>query len=55
MCLYGSSKKTIQSEHGDLELSIPRDHKSSFDPILGPKHHRRISGLDEKINAYTKI
>ncbi|MEO1510362.1 MAG: transposase, partial [Cyanobacteria bacterium J06633_23] len=26
----GSSKKTIQSEHGDLELSIPRDRKSSF-------------------------
>lgn len=47
----GSSKKTIQSEQGDLELSIPRDRKSSFEPILVPKHHRRIAGLDEKIIA----
>ena len=40
-----SSKKTIQSEQRDLDLSIPRDRKSSFEPILVPKHQRRISGL----------
>ena len=47
----GSSKKTIQSDQGDLELSIPRDRKSSFEPVLVAKHQRRISGLDEKIIA----
>ena len=47
----GSSKKTIQSEDGELELSIPRDRNGSFDPILVPKHQRRIVGLDEKILA----
>ena len=28
----GSSKKTIQSEAGELELSIPRDRNGSFEP-----------------------
>ena len=47
----GSSKKTIQSEDGELELSIPRDRNGSLEPILVPKHQRRIAGLDEKIIA----
>ena len=47
----GSSKKTIQSEDGELALSIPRDRNGSFEPILVPKHQRRIAGLDEKILA----
>ncbi len=47
----GSSKKTVQSEDGALELSIPRDRNGSFEPILVPKHQRRIAGLDDKILA----
>ena len=47
----GSSKKTVQSEVGELELSIPRDRNGSFEPVLVPKHQRRIVGLDEKILA----
>lgn len=47
----GHSKKTVQSEHGKLELAIPRDRESRFDPVLVPKHQRRIAGLDEKILA----
>ena len=47
----GHSKKTVQSEHGELELAIPRDRESRFDPVLVPKHQRRIAGLDEKILA----
>lgn len=45
----GSSKKTIQSENGELELSMPGDRNGSFEPVLVPKHQRRIAGLDEKI------
>jgi putative transposase len=47
----GSSKKTIQSKDGALELSIPRDRNGSFEPLLVPKHERRLAGLDEKIIA----
>jgi transposase-like protein len=45
----GYSAKTVQSEHGALELAIPRDRQSTFDPVLVPKHQRRLRGLDEKI------
>ena len=34
-----------------MELSIPRDRQSSFEPIIVPKYGRRIAGLDEKIIA----
>ncbi|MEL6261990.1 MAG: IS256 family transposase, partial [Cyanobacteria bacterium J06626_6] len=47
----GSSKKRVQTESGELELSIPRDRNGSFEPVLVPKHQRRLSGLDEKILA----
>jgi transposase-like protein len=47
----GHSKKTVQSNHGKMELSIPRDRQGSFEPVLVPKHQRRIAELDEKILA----
>ena len=47
----GFSSKTVQSEQGELELSIPRDRRGNFEPILVPKHQRRLAGLDEKILA----
>ena len=34
-----------------MELSIPRDRQGSFEPVLVPKHQRRIAELDEKILA----
>jgi putative transposase len=45
----GHSKKTVQSEQGRMELDIPRDRNGTFEPILVPKHQRRLAGLDEKI------
>ena len=47
----GYSSKTVQSEQGALELAIPRDRNGEFEPILVPKHQRRLAGLDEKILA----
>jgi hypothetical protein len=47
----GKSKKKLKSEHGDIELEVPRDRQASFEPILIPKHQRRLAGLDEKIIA----
>jgi putative transposase len=45
----GHSPKTVQSEQGELELAIPRDRQGTFEPVLVPKHQRRLSGLDDKI------
>jgi len=45
----GYSKKTVQSDHGKMDLAIPRDRQGEFEPVLVPKHQRRLAGLDEKI------
>ena len=47
----GYSKKTLQTQHGAMELSIPRDRNGDFEPVLVPKYQRRLAGLDEKILA----
>ncbi len=47
----GASRKTVRSDDGDLELSIPRDRHGRFDPALIPKYKRRFPGFDEKIIA----
>jgi putative transposase len=45
----GYGKKTVLTDNGSLELSIPRDRQSSFDPQLLAKYQRRFPGFDEKI------
>jgi len=47
----GRSKKTVQSELGEVTLSTPRDRDGEFEPQLIGKYERRVSGLDEKIIA----
>ena len=44
----GHNKKTVRSDTGDLEISIPRDRDSSFEPVLVIKHQSHILGLDYK-------
>ena len=45
----GFGKKTVLSDAGAMELSIPRDRNGSFDPQLIAKYQRRFPGFDEKI------
>jgi len=47
----GYSPKTVQGTSGELRLDIPRDRAGTFEPLLIPKHQRRIPGFDEKILA----
>ncbi len=44
---YGS--KTGLTETGKLEIEVPRDRASTFDPQLIAKDQRRFPGFDEKI------
>ena len=39
----GKSKKKIRSDLGEIELSIPRDRNSDFEPQIVPKNSRDIS------------
>lgn len=45
----GYGKKTVTTDAGRMELDIPRDRQSSFDPQLIAKYQRRFPGFDEKI------
>ena len=47
----GSSSKTISCDGGEVEIEIPRDRDSDFEPQLVKKHQRRLTGLDSKIIA----
>lgn len=47
----GTSPKSVQGDLGKLELNVPRDRESTFEPQLLPKHQRRLRGFDEKILA----
>jgi transposase-like protein len=45
--LYG--RKTVTTESGKLEIDVPRDRQSSFDPQLIAKYQGRFPGFDDKI------
>ena len=45
----GTSTKTLKTDHGELELSVPRDRNSEFEPQIVKKGQRRFTGFDDKI------
>jgi transposase-like protein len=45
----GYSKKTVNSSYGKIELSIPRDRKGEFEPIVVKKHQRSIASIEDQI------
>lgn len=45
----GTSRKTVRSKHGEIELDVPRDRASDFEPQIIPKHQRRFDGFDNTI------
>ncbi len=45
----GSYKKNIKGEFGTLDVAVPRDRNSSFEPIILPKGESRFTGFDDKI------
>ena len=45
----GHSRKTVLTGTGKLELQVPRDRQSSFEPQLIAKYRRRFPDFDEKI------
>lgn len=47
----GYSKKTIKTQLGNVELSIPRDRDGEFKPQIVPKHQRNVTGIEEKVLA----
>lgn len=45
----GTSSKTLKSDSGDMEINIPRDRESSFEPIIVPKYKRMSETIEDVI------
>jgi putative transposase len=45
----GYGKKRVLTDTGKIDLEVPRDRLSTFDPQLIAKYQRRFPGFDEKI------
>jgi len=45
----GHRAKTVITEAGPVELSVPRDRDSSFEPKIIAKRQRRLTGVDEMV------
>ena len=47
----GTTKKTVLTDVGSLELDVPRDRDGTFEPQVVPKRVRRLPGFDDKVIA----
>ena len=45
----GYGRKTVVTDTGKIDLEVPRDRQSTFDPQLIAKYQRRFPGFDDKI------
>lgn len=51
----GSYIKTVTTDIGQVEVTMPRDRKGTFEPVTIPKHVRRLDGLSGNIiSLYAK-
>jgi len=45
----GHTHKTVTTESGPVDIRVPRDREGTFEPVVVPKHARRLEGFDEKV------
>jgi putative transposase len=49
----GTRSKTVLTEVGPVEIEVPRDTDSSFEPQIVRKRQRRLSGIDQIVLSLT--
>ncbi|MFD4589018.1 transposase [Streptomyces sp. NPDC058434] len=45
----GKRCKTVLTDVGPVEIAVPRDRYSSFEPKIVKKRHKRLTGIDEMV------
>ncbi|PKW16761.1 transposase-like protein [Saccharopolyspora spinosa] len=45
----GTRAKTVLTEAGPVEISVPRDRDGSFEPTIVKKRQRRLTGVDDLV------
>lgn len=49
MISVNHTKKKVHSDQGDMAIQVPRDQDGSFNPIIVPKQHNMIDGVEKVI------
>lgn len=47
----GNTPKTLQTDHGPVDIQTPRDRNGTFEPRIVKKNQTRFAGFDEQITA----
>ena len=51
----GYKRKQLNSRYGSMEIEVPQDRKSTFEPQVVKKRQKDISDIDQKIiSMYAK-
>lgn len=51
----GKTRKTLKNDNGQIEITVPRDRNSEFDPVIVKKYDRTIGPIEDKIiSMYAK-
>jgi len=51
----GKYSKTIQTEHGESQIEVPRDREGNFEPVIVPKYQSRGLNIEKLvISLYAK-
>ena len=45
----GKTKKTISTDNGKIDIWVPREQLSTFEPKIVKKHERNISRIEDQI------
>jgi putative transposase len=45
----GTRTKTVPTDVGPVEITVPRDRGGSFEPKIVAKRHKRLTGVDEMV------
>ena len=49
----GTRSKTVLTEIGPVQIEVPRDRDSTFDPVIVRKRQRRLDGIDQIVLSLT--
>src|SRR5688572_4196225 len=47
----GKRSKTVLTDVGPVEITVPRDRDGSFEPEIVKKRPKRLTGVDEMVNS----
>lgn len=48
----GKSTKRLKTDAGEVEIDIPRDRQSNFEPVVVPKHERMSQKIEDAIISF---